>query len=53
MGIALLTTALPRSTWIDTLVLAMPLGLIGYVGGPLILAGWLGIAAIGWKRRES
>jgi hypothetical protein len=49
LGIALLTTALRHISWINALALVMALGLGGSLGGPLILAGGLGIAAIGWK----
>jgi hypothetical protein len=52
LGIALVTTAIPRNPWIDALALVMPLGILGYVGGPLILAGGLSIAAIGWKTSD-
>jgi hypothetical protein len=49
LGIALLTTALRHNSWINALALVMALGVVGSLGGPLILAGGLGIAAIGWK----
>jgi hypothetical protein len=51
-GIALLTTALRRNRWINALALAMALGVVGSVGGPLILAGGLGIAVIGWNTSD-
>ena len=52
LGIALLTTASRRNPWINGFALAMALGVVGSVGGPLILAGGLGIAAIGWKTSD-
>ena len=49
MAIALVTTWRPgRRT--SSLALFMALGLAGYVGGPLTLAGALGLAAAGWKK---
>jgi hypothetical protein len=52
LGIALLTTASRRNRWINTLALAMALGAVASLGGPLILAGGLGIAAVGWKTSD-
>ncbi len=52
LGIALLKTAWRRNRWINTLALAMALGAVASLGGPLILAGGLGIAAIGWKTSD-
>ena len=50
VGIALVTTGLRRSFWINLLALIMALGLAGSMGGPMILAGGLGLAAAGWKK---
>jgi hypothetical protein len=50
LGIVLVTTAWRLGIWGHFLALVMALGLAGYTGGPLILAGGLGLAAAGWKR---
>jgi len=49
VGIALVTTGSRRGFWISSLALLMALGLAGSMGGPIILAGGLGLAAAGWK----
>jgi hypothetical protein len=49
MGILLVTTLSYRNRWINALGLAMALGAVGSAGGPLILAGGLGVAVIGWR----
>jgi len=50
VGIALVTTGSRRGFWINSLALIMALGLAGSMGGPMILAGALGLAAAGWKK---
>jgi len=50
VGIALVTTGSRRGFRLSALALIMALGLAGYTGGPLILAGGLGLAAAGWKK---
>ncbi len=54
-AIALLTVfllvivSLGRRTWPSSLALVTALGLAGYTGGPVILAGGMGLAAAGWR----
>ena len=49
-GVALVTTGARRRLWINSLALLMALGLAGYLGGPMILTGGLGLAAAGWTK---
>jgi hypothetical protein len=48
-GIAVATLIPRRRFWFDSMALLMALGLAGYLGGPIALAGGLGLAAAGWK----
>lgn len=41
--------SLGRRTWPNSLALVTALGLAGYTGGPLVLAGGMGLAVAGWK----
>ncbi len=50
VGIALITFGSRGNFWTSTLALLAALGLAGYVGGPIILAGLLGLAGASWKR---
>jgi hypothetical protein len=49
MAIALVTTGWRLSRRTSSVALFMALGLAGYLGGPLTLAGTLGLAVAGWK----
>ena len=49
IGIALATIGSRRGVWVNSLALILALGLAGYTGGLMILAGGLGLAAAGWK----
>jgi hypothetical protein len=48
--IGLFATFLRRGIFASSTALVMALGLVGYMGGPLSLAGALALAALGWKK---
>ena len=50
LAIVLLTTSRFRGFWINLVALLTALLLAGYTGGPLVLAGGLGLAVAGWKK---
>jgi hypothetical protein len=45
----LVIISLGRRNWPNSLALVTALGLAGYTGGPLILAGGMGLAIAGWR----
>jgi hypothetical protein len=47
--LALVVVSPSRRIWPNSLALVTTLGLAGYTGGPLILAGGMGLAVAGWK----
>ena len=53
MGLLLVTVSIGRWSWQRPLALVTALGLAGYTGGPLILAGGVGLAVVGWRRGRS
>ena len=49
VGLLLVTVLIGRWSWQGFLALVTALGLAGYTGGPLILAGAVGLAVAGWR----
>ena len=50
--LTLVIMSLGHRTWPSALALVTALGLAGYTGGPLILAGGMGLAVAGWRGRR-
>jgi hypothetical protein len=50
LGLVVFAIAWRRGFWGQVLGLAIALGFAGYTGGPLVLAGGLGLVAAGWRR---
>jgi hypothetical protein len=48
-GLLLITVSMGRWNWQSSLALVTAFGLAGYTGGPLILAGSVGLAVAGWR----
>jgi hypothetical protein len=48
-GLLLITVSMGRWNWQSSLALVTAFGLAGYTGGPLILAGSVGLAVTGWR----
>ncbi len=49
VGLLLVTVSVGRWRWQSSLALVTALGFAGFTGGPLILAGGVGLAAVGWR----
>jgi hypothetical protein len=48
LAMSLLTLIVRRRPWIEALAVISALALAGYWGGPVVLAGGLGLAAVAW-----
>ena len=49
VGLLLATVFVGRGNWQSSVALVTALGLAGFTGGPLILAGGVGLAVAGWR----